>query len=65
MFRRRSLASAVLVPLMAGLAGLFHLMNQPRFGAIRTVDVVQLMGSGMCFGVALSALIALIRVPRE
>lgn len=65
MFQRRSLVSAVLVPLMAGLAELFHLMNQPRFGAIRTVDVVQLTGSGMWFGVALSALISLTRIPRN
>jgi hypothetical protein len=65
MFRRGSLVSAVLAPLMVGLVGLLHLMNQPRFGAIRTVDVVQLTGSGMCFGVALAALIALIRMPKE
>jgi hypothetical protein len=64
MFRRRSLVSAVIVPLIVGLAGMTHLMSQPRFAAIRSVDVVQLTGSGMCFGVALFALILLLRTPR-
>ncbi|MDR3754536.1 MAG: hypothetical protein P4K93_14830 [Terracidiphilus sp.] len=64
MFQRRSLISAVLVPLIVGLAGLMRLMSQPRFAAFRSVDVVQLTGSGMCFGVALFALILLLRTPR-
>ena len=55
---------AVVVPLIVGLAGMVHFMSQPRFAAIRSVDVVQLSGSGMCFGVALFALIALLRTPR-
>ncbi|MGD0347937.1 MAG: hypothetical protein ABSA85_14340 [Terracidiphilus sp.] len=64
MFQRRSLISAVIVPLIVGLAGLARLMSQPRFAAIRSVDAVQLTGSGMCFGVALFALIVLLRTPR-
>jgi hypothetical protein len=65
MFRRKSLASAVIIPLIVGLAGMARLMSQPGFAAIRAVDVVQLTGSGMCFGVALSALIAWFRTPRN
>jgi hypothetical protein len=42
-----------------------HLMSQPGFAAIRAVDVVQMTGSGMCFGVALFALITLLRTPRS
>ena len=64
MFQRKSLISAVLIPLIVGLAGLMRLMSQPRFAAFRSVDVVQLTGSGMCFGVALFALILLLRTPR-
>jgi hypothetical protein len=64
MFQRRSLVSAVLVPLIVGLVGLVHLMGQPRFAAIHRVDVLQLTGSGMCFGIALAALLGLIRAPR-
>jgi hypothetical protein len=65
MFPRKSLVSAVLIPLIIGVAGLTHLMSQPGFAAIRAVDVVQLTGSGMCFGVALFALITLLRTPRN
>jgi hypothetical protein len=64
MLQRRSLISAVMVPLIVGVAGLAHLMSQPRFAAFRSVVVVQLIGSGMCFGVALFALIVLPRTPR-
>jgi hypothetical protein len=49
---------------LIGSIGLFHLMSQPRFADIRTVDVVQLTGSGMCFGVALTALFALMQSRR-
>ncbi len=65
MFRRRSLVSAVLVPLLVGMTGLFHLMEQPRFAAYRTVDVVQMTGSGACFGVALMALVMYFRLPKD
>jgi hypothetical protein len=64
MFPRKSLVSAILIPIIVGVAGLTHVMSQPGFAAIRAVDVVQLTGSGMCFGVALFALIGLLRTPR-
>ena len=60
MFRRRSLFSAVMVPLIVGVAGLAHLMSQPRFAAYRAVDVVQMTGSGLCFGIAFFALVLLL-----
>jgi hypothetical protein len=65
MFSRKTLSSAIAVPLIIGLIGLMNLMNQPRFASYRTVDVLQLTGSGMCFGVALVALFALLRGPRN
>jgi hypothetical protein len=60
----KPLASAVFVPVLVGSTGLIHLANQPRFALIQTVDVVQLLGSGMCFGVALFAVIAMLRGKR-
>ena len=36
-------------------------MQQPRFQSYHNVDIVQLIASGMCFGVALSGLLALMR----
>jgi hypothetical protein len=65
MFNRKILVSAVLAPLLIGSIGLTHLMRQPRFAEFRTVDVVQMLGSGMCFGLALFALIAMLRGPRS
>jgi hypothetical protein len=32
-----------------------------RFEAIRAVDVVQLIGAGMCFGVALVGIVIILR----
>ena len=65
MLSRKALASAILVPLFIGLVGLMNLVHQPRFETFRNVDVLQLLASGMCFGVALSALVALLRRPRN
>jgi hypothetical protein len=64
MIQRRSLLTAVLLPLIIGGGGLVRLMNEPRFAQIRTVDVVQLTGSGACFGVAMLALVMYFRLPR-
>lgn len=57
---RRPLASAI-VPAIIGVIGLITLMGRPRFAAFHTVDVIQLFASGMCFGVALVALIGIVR----
>jgi hypothetical protein len=65
MLTRKALVSAFAMPLMIGLVGLTNLMHQPRFESFRNVDVLQLLASGMCFGVALSALFALLRGTRN
>ncbi|MBZ5640096.1 MAG: hypothetical protein LAO51_15215 [Acidobacteriia bacterium] len=65
MHRRRSFGSAVVAPLIVGSIGLMNLMQRPRFASIHNVDVLQLLASGMCFGVALAALFALLRGPRN
>jgi ABC-type nickel/cobalt efflux system permease component RcnA len=41
------------VALLIGLAGIFNVARGPRFNAFRSVDVLQLVAAGMCFGVAL------------
>ncbi|MFZ1032400.1 MAG: hypothetical protein WAN72_10445 [Candidatus Acidiferrales bacterium] len=63
MLNRKSLTSAIVAPLIVGLIGLLTLMQRPRFAGYHNVDVLQLLGSGMCFGVALAALLALLRGP--
>ncbi len=60
MENRRRIAGPFIV-FFVGLVGIFDLTERPSFGAIRTVDVIQLVGSGMCFGVALLALILIVR----
>jgi len=65
--RRRmvSVVSSVVVPVFIGLIGLSNIVSKPRFETFHTVDVVQLIASGMCFGVALVALIMFFRGPRS
>jgi hypothetical protein len=65
MLNRKALVSAVVLPLFIGLVGLTNLVHQARFESYRNVDVLQILASGMCFGVALSALFALLRGPRN
>ena len=62
---RKVLTSAIVVPVIVGGIGLINLSHNARFAAFHNVDVLQLIASGMCFGVALSALIGLIRGPRS
>jgi len=58
---RKPLISAVFIPVMIGCIGLSSVARNPRFEAFHSVDVLQLIASGMCFGIALSALIMLVR----
>lgn len=60
---RKPLASAFVV-LLIGFIGLANITRQPRFEAFHAVDVLQLIASGMCFGVALSVVIATLRRSR-
>jgi hypothetical protein len=62
--RYRHIATGVFVPLFIGLIGLVDLTQKPRFANFHRVDVVQLIASGMCLGIALTGLIEFIRAPR-
>jgi hypothetical protein len=62
--RGKFVSSAVLVPLLIGLIGFFNLARSPRFEAFQSVDVLQLIATGMCFGVALTVLVVIVRGPR-
>ncbi len=61
MRNRKGVVSAIVVPIFIGLFELFSIMQRPRFTNFHTVDVLGLLAAGMCFGVALSAIIVLIR----
>ena len=46
-----------IMPLIIGLGGLNRVMQSPNYEMYRAVDVVQLLGSGACFGVTIVGLI--------
>ena len=54
----------VAILVVIAFAGFSRVAQSPEFGAIRTVDVVQLTGSGVCIGVAMTLMMSLIRRPR-
>jgi hypothetical protein len=53
------------VLLFFGLASFFSIASKPRFETIHAVDVVQLIGIGMCFGAAIATLVLYFRGPRS
>jgi predicted RND superfamily exporter protein len=59
--KSKRLWAAVVMPVVIGLVGFFSLTQRPRFQAFHTVDVLQLLGTGMCFGIALAALLGALR----
>jgi hypothetical protein len=53
-----------LVPALIGAVGLFEFTQRHGFAGFRSADVVLLFGCGMCFGVALAAVVVYLRRPR-
>ena len=52
-----------IIPLLVGMAGLFRVMQSSSFQLYRVVDVVQLLGSGVCFGATMVGVIFMLRRP--
>ena len=50
-----------MILVIVGFAGLNRVMQSPNFAMYRTVDVVQFLGSGVCFGVAMVLIIIMLR----
>lgn len=63
--RKRPPVVIFLVPLVIGVIALGAVMQSPQFESYRTVHVIQLVGSGACFGAALAGLIATLSRPRS
>jgi hypothetical protein len=59
--RSKKLLRNVFAPVLVGIFGVVNLISNPRFQAFHAVDVLQLVASGMCFGVALAALFSIVR----
>ena len=63
--RKRPPEVVFIIPMFVGLAGFPRVMQSPQFELYRTVDVAQLVGSGACFGAALTGLIVMLFRPRR
>ena len=50
---------------LIGLINLNNVAGKPRFQTFQTIDVVQLITTGMCFGVALGLLVMFFRGTRS
>lgn len=59
--RDKRIVAAIFIPILIGMIGFFNLTRRPRFELFHTVDVLQLLATGMCFGIALAALFAMLR----
>ena len=59
--RRKKEASAIVIALVVGIIGLTTVTSRPRFSGYATVDVLQLLACGMCFGIALVAIVRSLR----
>jgi len=55
---RRAFVRVFFVLACFGVVSLLIMFTRPGFAAIRAVDVVHLIGTGMCFGGAIVALVA-------
>ena len=53
-----------LVLMFVGLMGFYRVTQSPSFEMYRVVDIVQLLGSGVCFGATLVGVILLLRRSR-
>jgi hypothetical protein len=54
-----------IVPLRVGLIGFYRVSHSPIYPLYRSVDVVQLLGSGACFGAAMVGVIFMLRQARS
>jgi len=59
--RKRPLIVMWIVPLMIGLVGFNRVTHSPNYAMYRAVDIVQLLGSGVCFGAAMVGVIFMLR----
>jgi hypothetical protein len=53
-----------IVPVLIGIAGFYRVTQSPSFELYRTVDVVQILGSGACLGAAIVGVILTLRGSR-
>jgi hypothetical protein len=62
--RKRPPIVVLLIMLIVGFGGVYKVTQSPNFQMYRAVGIVQLLGSGVCFGVAMVGVIFLLRGAR-
>jgi hypothetical protein len=62
---RGSNYAAIFIPIMIGCIGISNIARNARFESFHNVDILQLIASGMCFGVALTVLGVFLWGPRQ
>jgi len=63
--RKRPPIVVWMIPMLLGLAGFYRVTQSPHFDLYRAVDIVQLMGSGVCFGATMVGVIFMLRGSRS
>ena len=53
-----------ILPLLIGIVGFYRVTHSPNFEMYRAVDIVQLLGSGVCVGAAMAGAIFMLRATR-
>jgi uncharacterized protein YoaH (UPF0181 family) len=61
MEKSRRGALAIVIPLIVGITALMTVLARSRAAQYATVDILELVAAGMCFGVAIVALARAIR----
>ena len=62
--RKRPSIVIWIIPLIIGLVGFQRVTQSPSFEMYRAVDIVQLLGSGVCFGATMVGVIFMLRGAR-
>jgi hypothetical protein len=62
--RKRPSIIVWIIPLLIGFVGFYRVTQSPSFEIYRAVDIVQLLGSGVCFGAAMVGVILMLRGAR-
>lgn len=65
MSERQRLIRIFVILAFFGVSSLLSMLGRPSFATIRTVDAVHLIGTGMCFGGAIVALVLSLLGPRS
>jgi hypothetical protein len=59
--RRKTAVAMIVISLVVGITSLTTVTSRPRFSGYATVDVLELLASGLCFGIALVAIVRTVR----